>query len=830
MGIPSTSNLMPVIHIIPVNQATNQFVTVAEIKRKLKDAKFDVNIVSSVRGNLNVVGDPNEYYDLGSTFNFVRFNKVIEGSTWKVTLEFVDPTFWQFEKVLAAINREAYSSSICNIKFRIQIGWKASGIRNKSVVYPLQRDASLRAGKSLHLINHELVAEPFYVTVVRTNYAIQNTGIRYTMECAPISHTGEQLYSQSDQVQEDSQNLSYFTLFYYLASQMNILIYFDESVNFDQLVNGPHKWAFENKMNVDNMRRLLDTVNKGDEKSDKETMRQLQATISGKREDALNAMKQMLNTASKMIGAKEQQKQLLRERLPDIGKKIVSKTLGPNWLTSLVAAVGAVFNPIGTAVMGEITTVNTIKEEYNNFIDDQYNKEGPVAKLPENERQKALKYIQPLLDHYRKMSNYQSQDWKTYIISEIPSMMQDSDEDTVVYKSDSTFDMSGVRAKKFLGMYAHFAQDLHKQEGDEKLGIDSSVGMITSTNVSIDESFAFMNQQKMYSAIQERTGMIIDNSCNLLQKSQSFLGNFAKSFVSEKDRVSNSIKQFIGNRNPQDLDNPVIRQELYRNLNRPNLAPGLLPLAGADVITDELVNEQTVANNLAKVMDLPEGKNYTFDEITVNNDVIKELEEDNYFKKSTVIRDFNKFYEKKGREWTTGSLNPEDKRVKKIIQVARYQGLVELKYEQQRNASLNIIYNHEGILTTIKTIGDIGITPDLQGRAIAYVKFYNQAGSLNEWLTGFYILLGITHDISSTGIFYTELSLRGLSMKVIPRSLYNDKLDFEAAKIQSVTGVIPEFPTGRTGFESGQTTSVTDTFISATMGNVGQNIPIEQGQ
>jgi hypothetical protein len=142
------------------------------------------------------------------------------------------------------------------------------------------------------------------------------------------------------------------------------------------------------------------------------------------------------------------------------------------------------------------------------------------------------------------------------------------------------------------------------------------------------------------------------------------------------------------------------------------------------------------------------------------------LEQDSYVKDTNRPNYVYQFIEKTMKEWSTNSLNPEDKKVKVIAAVVKYNTLLQLKNELKRLGALRSSYNRDGMLITIKTIGDVGLTTNLIGNAIMYIKFYNPNGTLNWFITGFYLLMGYKHDISGSGTFNTEITLRGYTVKI----------------------------------------------------------------
>ena len=79
MGVPFSNSLIPVIHIIPVNIDTGNYIT-------LGDVLGPEYVFSPFT--------PSDYFDLAGSLNFKRFNTTTDPSQF--TLEFVDPTFVLF--------------------------------------------------------------------------------------------------------------------------------------------------------------------------------------------------------------------------------------------------------------------------------------------------------------------------------------------------------------------------------------------------------------------------------------------------------------------------------------------------------------------------------------------------------------------------------------------------------------------------------------------------------------------------------------------------------------------------------------------------------------
>jgi hypothetical protein len=745
MGIPhKTSTLMPIVHIIPINQATNKYVTVGEIRRKLDEAGIEHHITGNDKDN----------FDLGQSFNLVKLT--MSALPPKCEFEFIDPTFIQFETLMKAINRESFSPNyLCNIKFSVSIGWVAGDSTAETIIYPLDRDRTLRlttddAEGNLRLMNGELTGESFNVTVWKTNYAVQNTGIHFNMEGIYVSTTEEQLYSQSDEVMADSQELSYFTLFYYLASKMNILIYFD-NINFKPLMNGPHKWAWENKMHVDNMKRLIDAINKGDDGEADKSYNPLQWTTSSSKADAIKAMKQMIGNDSKLLRLAESAKELFWAKA--LGKPGATPFTGANPLWSLggpVPQVAADFN-------------KGLKDFERDFV----SKEGELALLPANERKKAQKYIEPLLEYYIKMGdvNNQVKDWKTYIISEQPSKMSDKDMNLIL-NNDSSIDMSKMRGMKFLGVYGHFSKDFNKFEPTYK-GMDCGVGYIIASNLVIDESYARVGQQREYQAIMNRCGDVIKSNLNLVNKIK---GTWVERAITATNKnvegITTSIKDTQLKRGVPTITPPISIFSLPMGLFGMAFAAGKNAInnMASKVEANKSANEAVLlktANDLAGTdgKTLEEVGEYVKGETAI-------LEQDSYVKDTNRPNYVYQFIEKTMKEWSTNSLNPEDKKVKVIAAVVKYNTLLQLKNELKRLGALRSSYNRDGMLITIKTIGDVGLTTNLIGNAIMYIKFYNPNGTLNWFITGFYLLMGYKHDISGNGTFNTEITLRGYTVKI----------------------------------------------------------------
>ena len=83
MGVPFTNSIMPVIHIIPVDDFTKNYITLGDV--------FGAENVPSPYIST-------DFFDLAGNFTFKRFNFAYPA---EFTLEFVDPTFTLFEKLLA---------------------------------------------------------------------------------------------------------------------------------------------------------------------------------------------------------------------------------------------------------------------------------------------------------------------------------------------------------------------------------------------------------------------------------------------------------------------------------------------------------------------------------------------------------------------------------------------------------------------------------------------------------------------------------------------------------------------------------------------------------
>jgi len=126
----------------------------------------------------------------------------------------------------------------------------------------------------------------------------------------------------------------------------------------------------------------------------------------------------------------------------------------------------------------------------------------------------------------------------------------------------------------------------------------------------------------------------------------------------------------------------------------------------------------------------------------------------NYFLKklNNIERNINEHFQ--------STINPEASTIKLIQQVTKLK-LCETFRELQRSAAYSIFYQKAAMQLTLRTIGDIALSQDLcTSGTFLYLKFFNPNGTLNRFLTGFYMLLNYKHELNSESMFTTEMQLQ----------------------------------------------------------------------
>jgi len=745
MGIPHTDQLMPVLHIIPVNEITHKIISYKDVMTKPRE------------------NNGPDYFDLAATYNLISFS--FDAKDQSVSIEFIDPTFEEFESIMTAINRDSLGSLIGQMNFQVTLGWAFSNKTARDVIYPLKRDLELRTGKRLKIIKNELLAEPFYCCIKKIQYAVQGSGIRYTLTGPGIYHSSELLFAQNDAV--SPRDCTYYTLFYYLASRMNVLIMFDESVDLEQLNASARSYAFENKTNMDNFERLINTVN--EENGGAEGYKVLQFSISSREEDAKKAIEQT-NRAMKsaLPGIKQSYENIANG---DSLKNWFAKFTSPdvlsiqtgaqfaNWILGNESKVKEnlpIFDPVATVVK---TTSAAI-----------------VDVLTKSDREKKLLFdsLSDINSHWGKVSSQQVKDWKTYIISSKPSMIGEDRDHEPIMNPDSSVDLR-MPGKKFLGVYSSFGKDIEKMQPSDK-GMEASVGFITSSAFNIDDTMGRMYQRRAYAGLDSSTGNIVRHVLDLalmMDKNKTPFNVFKRRSaltMGVTNPVQNTINGVRGNSN-STLQNSVQQLGIKGSLNSTSptfmgLTPGFADEERTFMPYEEILKwgaNQLGLGDDASLADINNASKSKIDELTnkyfknsslpsfIYNDVVKYTEE------YIANRDDKAKYS----QWVHDGINPTSALIKVINQVTFLKELSGASKEQQRVSHEQARFLRAGIVLNLKTVGDIGITSDLMGNALLYLKFFNVNGTQNRFLTGWYMLMSFKHDISANSSFNTEMTVIG---------------------------------------------------------------------
>jgi len=783
MGVPFTNSIIPVIHIVPVNISTGRYIRIGDV---LGAQNVKSPFISS------------DYFDLAGSFQFKRFN--FSSNPPNATLEFVDPTFTLFEKVLALVNNtDPINNLIFALTLEVTIGWAFKDKTAGDVLYPMFRSQILRVGGRLTIKDNELIGTTKYsCTVISMQYNIQSTGIHYILTLNPTAYHQEQVYSQSKAVMPT--NCQYLSIFYKLAADMNLLLLIDDSVNINQLTKTATKFAFENKTNIDNFLRLINTVNEPGSQ-----FRPLDFSISNQEDDARAAMDQMSGmykdftrstdviNYSSIANILNNNAYAYENPVPvnEIGQvdgQISSSGSGKDMKTWNMAATGALYTD-AKPLQAKTSTNLTNDQQADNLSIDQLLSQGnqnAISSIPnsneimaegfqiistiknvdiaksDREKQMLSQSIQKIMQQWSSVSAREYKDWKILVVTEEPNIIEADIQNIII---QSSMDLN-LRGKKFLGVYSHFAKG--DDEG-ELLGVngkDSTLGFLLTSILQEDNSLPRVSQRKFYDTYNEHCGQPLNKLFDLYNIA---FGNTAKSALAIKvDQqaqtpiaVSQTVKAIRSKPALQQITNSAIEVKSPFQSGTASSTVGIFNAHAAnEVIVGSRNAEKEFYDYLREMLDLPPTATISDIYQAANKRQDCSLSGAKNYIKGKQFNFFMKNVENHINERFQSTINPEASSLKLIKQVTRVK-ICDLFNEVNKQAAFDVVYNKQGMVLTLRTVGDIALSIDLCNSSFLYLKYFNPNGTLNRFLTGYYLMQSYSHQLNSDSFFVTEMQVAG---------------------------------------------------------------------
>jgi len=793
MGVPFSNSIMPVIHIVPINPMTKKHITVGDV---LGTENVKAPLIAS------------DYFDIAGSFQFKRFE--YSCIPLSATLEFVDPTFTLFERVLALVNNTSSGNNLIFVlTLEITFGWAFNNKTANDIVYPLSRSQTLRVGGRLTINDNELLGTTkYFCKSYKVQYAIQSTGIHYTLTLTPNAYSEEQIYSQSNTV--TPANCQYLSILYKLASDMNLLLLIDDSVNINQLIATTGKFAFENKTNIDNFVRLINTVNEPGSQ-----YRPLDFSISNQEEDARAALAQMSGLYKSITNSTDTVDRSSIANIMNNNKLVYSANIADYQLQQAynsaktenqidnadsgiyvsstggdnIAQRAIIYTdpPPTEGKTGSILTADQF-EQYieidqflsnanqnttqsmpnsNELMSEGFNLISAVKNMDisksDREKQMLADSIQKIMTRWSSVAACEYKDWKVLVVNEEPNVTAENLQNITSQALDWN-----LRGKKFLGVYSHFAKN--DQNSPVVNGNDSVAGFLLTSNINLDNSLPRFSQRKLYDMINEHCGQPMNK---LIDMYNIAFGNTVKSALaikaadqsapvpsSQEAAVSQGIKSIRSN-------TPAFQQQIGNkdaNIKGPvqaGTASGALGMYNANAAENTLINndaQKAFYNYIREMLNLPESA--TIDDIyqAANKQQDCSLSGAKQYFKGAQFTTFQNDIEKHINEYFQSTINPECSTIKLIKQVTKVK-ICDLFNEVNHYGASNLTYNKAGIILTLRTVGDIALSYDLLNSSFLYLQFFNPNGTLNNFLSGLYLLQSYSHHLNSDSFFVTEMNV-----------------------------------------------------------------------